>query len=148
MSILPTEIWRLIASTNIQTYCVLSQVVKGLCKIHPVGATSWEDYFTVMFVGKNGAQQWMLHGRFHRGGDQPAIIHTDGALSWYRRGFPHRDNDLPARITSTGIRMWLQDGICHRDGDKPAIIWPNGQQRWYRHGLCYRDYPPTDICQQ
>lgn len=98
MDNLPAELWSLIASTDVQTYHALSQVVRGLHLVRPVGATDWEDYFTVMKVDKNGDRSWELHGKLHRGGDQPALVRKSGHQVWYQHGRLHRGGDKPSII--------------------------------------------------
>lgn len=104
---------------------ILSQVVKDLHKVCPVGASSWEDYFTVMEVDKAGDQRWKLHGRLHRGGDKPAYIWARCMQEWYQHGKLHRDGDRPAVVCANGHQEWWQHGKHHRDGGKPIIVWAN-----------------------
>lgn len=145
MSVLPVELWSLIASANIQTYHVLVQVVKGLCEVCPVGATSWEDYFAMIYVDMCGYRRWELHGRLHRGGDKPAVVHTNGYQAWYQYGLLHRSNDKPTIIYADGSQVWYHNGEIHRGDDKPAIIWADGMQAWYQHGKIHRYDKPAVI---
>lgn len=139
MSTLPIELWRLIASTDIETYYALAQVVRDLYKICPVGATSWEDHFTVAGVHVTGCRYWKLRDKLHRGGDQPAHIWPDGQQEWWQHGELHRDGDQPAIIYPNGRREWWQNDVLHRDGDKPAVIRADGGLLWYQRGVHHRD---------
>lgn len=134
MSTLPIELWSLIASTNVQTYHVLVQVMKGLCKVYPADATSWEDHFTTMEVNEIGDQVWTLHGKIHRGGDQPAIIWEDGHQEWHIHGKLYRGDDKPAVIYADGTQIWVLDDKYHRCNNRPAVIRVNGSQEWWVDG--------------
>jgi len=82
-------------------------------------------------------QSWYKEGRYHREGDQPAVIYADGTQEWCKEGLIHREGDLPAKIYPNGTQEWFQEGKRHRDGDQPAIIYANGNQVWWKEGrLC------------
>lgn len=138
MSTLPIELWAQIASTNIQTYHIVAQVVGSLHKVRPVGATSWEDYFTVVKVNEYGSQLWRLHGKLHRGSDMPAVIFADGGRAWYQHGKLHRCDDKPAVIYVDGGQEWWWRGKLHRDDGKPAVVSSSGHCAWWCRGKLLR----------
>lgn len=134
MTTLPIELWAQIAQEDIQIYRALVQVVRGLGKVHLHSAPSWEDHFTVKSTDELGTQRWKLHGKFHRGDGQPAVIYASGGQEWWLRGKLHRDNDEPAVIYA-GFTAWFQHSALHRDGDKPAIVRADDHQEWWHHGI-------------
>ena len=55
-------------------------------------------------------------GKFHLGGDLPAVIWADGAQEWYKYGKHYRDGDLPAVICADGTQRLYKYWKWHRDG--------------------------------
>jgi len=66
--------------------------------------------------------------------DGLAIINTYDSQYWYKEGKYHREGDQPAIIFSNGDQVWYKEGKRHRDGDQPAIIFLDGYQSWWKEG--------------
>ena len=93
---------------------------------------------------KDGTQQWLKDGHYHRTGDLPAVITHGGTKKWYIDGKLHRENG-PALISGKGTKKWYMHDVLHNT-DGHAVEWqrnrtsPNGQREWwYRGRLVYND---------
>lgn len=90
-------------------------------------------------VAHDGTKGWYFEedGRYHRGGDQPAITYTDGSQEWWVEGVRHRDNDQPAAVYADGTKEWWVKGKKHRIGG-PAAVFPDGYEEWWENGVRVR----------
>lgn len=93
----------------------------------------------------NGTAAYIVNGKFHRDGDEPAYI-VDGKdpktheKIWVKNGNVHRPDDKPAIVRGDGIQIWLEFACFHRGGDKPAIMVEDGYaQFWFVRGEPYRE---------
>ena len=73
-------------------------------------------------------EEWLADGRRHRGGDLPAVTHSDGGQEWWTRNKRHRGGDLPAVAHADGGQEWWVHGKRHRDNDLPAVVHGNGKK--------------------
>jgi len=84
-------------------------------------------------IDEEGTQEWYKEGKWHRDGDQPAMIFATGCRLWYKEGKCHREGDNPAMIFK-GCKHWYKEGKCHREGGRPAIIDSDGTRIWCIEG--------------
>jgi len=56
----------------------------------------------------SGFTTWLdKDGRFHRDGDEPAVVKKDGTFEWYKHGKHHREGDKPAVIRPDRLEWWI-----------------------------------------
>ena len=97
------------------------------------------NYGGQAIIDWNADQVWYKEGKYHREGDQPAIIKAGGSQVWYKEGKHHREGDQPAIINADGYQAWYKEGNRHREGDQPARIFASGTQEWYKEGNFQRE---------
>src|ERR1700761_1545248 len=115
--ILPNEIVLTIAQCSTETF-------RAMLLLPPVAAAVQSSYtlaaiqykFTTRIDGSKGVF-YRLCGRSHRCDDQPAVC-VNGRLEWHQYGKYHRDGDQPAVVDANGDQAWYQHGERYRGADQ------------------------------
>src|ERR1700761_7402124 len=100
--VLPSEIVLAIALCDtavFRTMLTLPPVAAAIRSTHMLNMIQKE--FTMRETNAEYTH-YTLCGRFHRDGDQPAIVRANGDRYWYWHGQQHRDGDQPAVVRANG----------------------------------------------
>lgn len=124
--LMPLELWREIALTDVRLWHSLTRVVRGLDNERDRKIAKNIDIQTTV-VEYEGVPhtEYRLDGQLHRDrGEGPAVIGPNGYYCYYKKGLEHRDpKEGPASGNSDGHAMYYWMGNLHRDPeDGPAFI--------------------------
>ena len=103
----------------------------GIYWIDSSGLLSRDDGPAVLYKkGRSYLEVWCIHGMFHRGGDEPAIIQGNGRQKQYWvHGLRHRDN-RPALFVdgqyNFGQKHYYHHGIRYVPGKKERVVEVEG----------------------